>query len=313
MKTENKPANAIGFGICHLSIVPLRAQPTSTSEQVSQLVFGDTFQVFKESPNQKFVFIIIDADQYQGWIEKSRWRKVTLSCYNQAVTNQSYVLIDNYGVVKYPPYQQTIFIASSLPLYHQGILHWDDQPMELLNQVHSIDGQLEQDFILEMAFRFLGTPYLWGGKTIVGVDCSGLVQQVFKLAGYQLPRDAYQQAEMGTNVPNITAAISSDLAFFAREGKVIHVGIIIRFEDIHQLDEVLAERLQKRLENINTGNAEVKPNVEQPFAWVIHAYDWVRVDVLDERGIFNLDEHQYTHLNHSIKRLIIKNKMDLIK
>ncbi|OJJ16448.1 hypothetical protein BKI52_34755 [marine bacterium AO1-C] len=312
MDVENHSYQVIGHGICHLAIIPMRAKPTSKSEQVSQLIFGETFQVLEESQDQKFVFILADFDQYQGWIEKSRWWKATRVCYNQAKASQEYMVAEDFSSLK-GTYQQIILLGSTLPLYNQGILTWDQQTMKFHNSVYHVKKMLGQKFILGISFRFLGTPYLWGGKTITGIDCSGLTQQIFKLANYQLPRDAYQQAEVGINVSTIESTISGDLAFFAREERIIHVGIIVQFEDIKGLDEGLANLLQVKLENVKTTNTETKPNTDEAYTWIIHAYDCVRIDVLDNVGIYNLDERQYTHFNHSFKRVIAKNKLDLIK
>ncbi|HAS43949.1 MAG TPA: hypothetical protein DCS93_25960 [Microscillaceae bacterium] len=313
MQLENQRNQLIGYGICHLAIIPMRAQPTSKSEQVSQLMFGETFQVIKESQDQKFVFVVTDFDQYEGWIEKSRWWRATVTCYNQALADAQYMVIEDHTLLKGTTYKQTIFLGSVLPLYNQGKLVWDGQSMVFSHKVHQVSKPLGQKFILEIGFRFLGTPYLWGGKTIVGIDCSGLTQQVFKLAGYKLPRDAYEQAEIGANQLGVAETTSGDLAFFARGGRIIHVGIVVSFDHIESLDRELANTLQGKLEGLMAKDIDTKPNLTQPYSWIIHAYDCVRVDVLDNTGIYNLDEHQYTHSNHSFKRIINKNKLDLIK
>jgi len=313
MDTGNLSKQTIGYGICHLAIIPMRAEPTSKSEQVSQLMFGETFQVLTLSQDHKFAFIISDFDQYQGWIERSRWWEVTDFYYHEAAISQRYMVVDDFALLKGITYKQTIFLGSTLPLYRKGELVWGHQYLEFYGKVHQANEKFGQKFILEMAFRFLGTPYLWGGKTIAGIDCSGLVQQVFKLAGYPLPRDAYEQAEIGLNVPDIASTISGDLPFFARNGRIIHVGIIVKFDDIIDIDGELAQVLQNRLEAVEKKETEVKPNLTQPYTWIVHAYDCVRVDVLDQVGIYNLDECQYTHTNEAFKRIIHKNKLDLIK
>jgi cell wall-associated NlpC family hydrolase len=123
--------------------------------------------------------------------------------------------------------------------------------------------------IVPSALAFLGTPYLWGGRTIWGIDCSGFVQTIFGGNGYQLPRDAYQQQEVGIEV-DFEDADKNDLAFFAnKEGKIVHVGLI--------LDN------KKR---------------------IIHASGEVRIDTLDNNGILVSGEKKYSHVLHSIKRVI---------
>jgi cell wall-associated NlpC family hydrolase len=111
---------------------------------------------------------------------------------------------------------------------------------------------------------------LWGGRSIFGIDCSGFVQIVYRVNGINLPRDAYQQAEVGELV-DIENAKTNDLAYFANDaGKIIHVGIVIR--------------------NRNS----IK---------IIHASGKVRIDILNKKGIYNEETKTYSHQLHSIKRI----------
>jgi cell wall-associated NlpC family hydrolase len=119
------------------------------------------------------------------------------------------------------------------------------------------------------ALKFAGMPYLWGGRSLFGLDCSGFTQLVFKMAGIRLRRDAWQQSEQGILVPFITSARPGDLAFFQNEeGKITHTGVLL-------------------------GNNKI-----------IHASGEVRVDAIDHYGIFNAGQQRYTHLLRLIKRYI---------
>lgn len=127
--------------------------------------------------------------------------------------------------------------------------------------------------IAACAKQFLNAPYLWGGRTILGIDCSGFTQIVFALNDYTLPRDAYQQAEAGDNVAFIEESQAGDLAFFDNaEGRIVHVGIIISDESDQRL--------------------------------IIHASGKVRIDVIDHQGIYNRDAGLYTHQLRIIKRIV---------
>ncbi len=115
----------------------------------------------------------------------------------------------------------------------------------------------------------MNAPYLWGGKTPFGIDCSGFTQMVYKLNGHALLRDASEQASQGIALSFIEESEPGDLAFFDNsEGQIIHVGIIM--EDNH----------------------------------IIHAHGKVRIDRLDHSGIYNIDKKIHTHKLRVIKKII---------
>ena len=161
----------------------------------------------------------------------------------------------------------TVSLGSSLPFYNNKNL--------LLNKTQfNYEGTVvarnqPKTSIIEIAFRYLNTPYLWGGKTPFGIDCSGFTQMVYKLCGYKLLRDATQQATQGEVLSFIEESEPGDLAFFDNnEGVITHVGIIM------------------------------KDN------YIIHAHGKIRVDRLDHSGIFNIDTHKHTHKLRVIKKII---------
>ena len=131
------------------------------------------------------------------------------------------------------------------------------------------NGINEKDDLVKTAFLYLNAPYLWGGKTPFGIDCSGFTQMVYKLNGYKLLRDVSQQATQGEALSFIEESQPGDLAFFDNsEGEIVHVGIIM------------------------------KDN------YIIHAYGKVRIDRLDQSGIYNTEARKHTHKLRVIKKII---------
>jgi cell wall-associated NlpC family hydrolase len=132
-----------------------------------------------------------------------------------------------------------------------------------------VSGVKPKDNLVKTAYQYLNSPYLWGGKTPFGIDCSGFTQMVYKLNGYKLLRDASQQSTQGEVLSFIEESEPGDLAFFDNEeGKIIHVGIM--------------------LEN----------------NYIIHASGKVRIDRLDHLGIYNAEINRHTHRLRVIKKII---------
>ncbi|EAY29031.1 C40 family peptidase [Microscilla marina] len=291
------------FGICHLGIIPVRAAPASKSEQVTQLLFGETFQVTKVSADHKFVWIIADYDEYSGWVDISRWQEVSEAFYQKAKQAQHLMVDQAFALLTKSVYTNTLSFGSTLPTYTKGELYWEET-MCYNAKIRDTRNKVDKHQIIWIAFIFLGTPYLWGGKSIFGIDCSGLTQLVYKAGGYFLPRDAYQQAAFGAKVARLTEAKTGDLVFFARKDNIIHVGIVLIISDIYKTFPAIAQKMEETVTILEGQKLEVNPATKQPYQWVLHAYDCVRIDILDSKGIYNANEKQYTHYTHSIKQII---------
>jgi cell wall-associated NlpC family hydrolase len=162
--------------------------------------------------------------------------------------------------------QLTLLPGSILPFYSKNIFLIGHQEYKLEGN-HIRMSQAEMN-LAEVAVTYLKSPYLWGGKTPFGIDCSGFTQQVFSICGIRLPRDAWQQASCGTAVDHLEDAQPGDLAFFDNDkNRIIHVGIIFEKNKI------------------------------------IHASGEVRIDLLDRKGIWNKDKNLYSHKLRNIQRM----------
>lgn len=253
------------YGICHLSTIALRLQPSHRSEMCTQLLFGEMYTVIDTEGDWLKVKCI--NDEYEGWMPLNQYYEVNEAYFESYVLGKHVVCVDDVAVLEQGSNVILICLGATLPFFNGkecvlGTQKWTYQGAPW----HTKNNVAEQ--LQFFAFRYLNAPYLWGGKTIWGTDCSGFVQTVYKLVGYQLFRDAYQQAEMGVKV-DLSQTTTGDLAFFENEaGKITHVGIML-------------------------GNERI-----------IHAHGSVRIDVVDEKGIFNLTTKKYSHKLSKIKRML---------
>lgn len=247
------------FGLCNLSIVPLRAEAADPSELVSQVLYGEVFKVLEE--RKKWSRIRLAFDSYEGWIDNKQFlfisEEVYLEC-NSTIQKYSSELVDfisddDNGLLSIC-IGSTVNAASYLNHSFEGI---------------AFSGKKPKESIIETALHYINAPYLWGGKTPFGIDCSGFTQMVYKLNGYRLLRDASLQATQGESLSFIEESEPGDLAFFDNsEGNITHVGIIMKDH------------------------------------YIIHAHGKVRIDHLDHSGIFNAELGKHTHKLRVIKRII---------
>ncbi len=215
------------YGICNLAVIPLRAEPSDKSEQLSQVLFGEAFEILEWK--ERWVKICMVNEKYEGWIGRLQFAMLGHIAYKslkqhpapityRAVT-QAWKKADNS--VMYLP------VGSSLVFLKGTTCHIANEKFEIIGEI----GETEN--IATTAKSFLNTAYLWGGRTHYGIDCSGFAQAVYKLQGIRLNRDAYMQAEQGKVVESLADAQLGDLAFFENEeGRVIHVGILFNSEQI---------------------------------------------------------------------------------
>jgi hypothetical protein len=252
------------FGICNLAIVPLRLEANDRSEMTSQVLFGEHFKILEQT--EKWSRIEIAADGYNGWIDNKQFKIISEEAYNKLshspmVLNGDlieYITIPGNGLLPIP-------MGASLSFLDQNDINTDQYVFEGLKA----SGINSKQNIIQTAYLYLNAPYLWGGKTPFGIDCSGFVQMVYRLNGYNIQRDASQQAMEGEALSFIEESEPGDLAFFDNEeGRIIHVGILM--EDNH----------------------------------IIHAHGKVRIDRLDHLGIYNIDTKRHTHKLRVIKKII---------
>lgn len=248
------------FGVITHSVIPLREEATHKSQMVSQLLFGEAVEVLQSL--EEWLYVKNIADDYVGWIEQKQFTFLEEIAFNQWVNTPKKIVSSPFGTLENKANQTQILIpagaiiAESTQFSIGGISYVYHQELS------------SKSTISEIAHHFINAPYLWGGKTVFGFDCSGFVQTVFNIVGISLPRDAFQQAELGDVVDFLQEVKAGDLAFFHNEeDRITHVGILLSPTQI------------------------------------IHCSGLVRIDNIDHQGIYNLSLGKYTHPLRVVKRL----------
>ena len=252
------------FGICNLAIIPVRLDPSDRSEQVTQLLFGEHFTILEQQA--KWSKIKIAFDNYEGWIDNKQYQDITEKQFK--TLNESPIVLssDLIEFISNPKNELLpISIGSSLSFLNDDSINISNFLFEGIKTC----GVKPKSNLVKTAYMYMNAPYLWGGKTPFGIDCSGFTQMVYKLNGYHLLRDASQQATQGEVLSFIEESEPGDLAFFDNEeGNIIHVGIM--------------------LDN----------------NYIIHASGKVRIDRLDHLGIYNAETNRHTHKLRVIKKIV---------
>lgn len=247
------------LGVCPIGLIPMRKEAKETSEMVSQILFGEVFKIIKIIGNWAYINLL--HDQYEGWIDKQMYMDyIPDSSLKACVSRKLFsTLINESGNKVIIPFGSTLLFN-------------EDKTILLNNKSYIIDDDLHaNESLYELGLKYLNTPYLWGGRSPMGIDCSGFIQNIFKACNISLPRDAYQQYEIGDKVDSLNRAQENDLAYFSnKEGKIIHVGIL------------------------------KSPNV------ILHSSGRVKESKIDATGIWNDHQTDYTHQLTGIRRISLK-------
>ncbi|MBS1655208.1 MAG: C40 family peptidase [Bacteroidetes bacterium] len=253
------------FAACTVPAAPVRKEAAHRSEMVSQLLFGETMQVLEK--DREWLHIRSLHDGYIGWLTNHLVTEIDEATANHktewVVTGLLNTIHVNGKPMQVPVGSSLIGFAAAKG--KAGKLEYEYAGREMMNR-YAV--QPDDAIVTELTSKWLNAPYLWGGRTPLGVDCSGFCQVVFKQMGIDLLRDAWQQAEQGKPVDHLADTKCGDLAFFDNaEEKIIHVGIL------------------------------VSPGK------IIHSSGKVRIDTIDEGGIINADTGERTHHLKTIRRM----------
>lgn len=254
----------MSYAVCCVPVAPVRIEPDHTTEMVSQLLFGECCIITVVEKNG-WVKIVNKLDAYTGWCQQSHFQEIDDTHYYSEANDFT---ADWVNEIDYNGHPMLVPLGSSLTAMKNGNVFWRKNIVHYKGKLwNPLTAKKDTKTIKQLAFKFLNTTYLWGGKSVFGIDCSGFTQSVFKLLNIHLLRDAQQQATQGELVGFLQQAHCGDLAFFDdEEGRIIHVGILLN------------------------------PNE------IIHAAGKVRVDKIDNEGIVNAETGNRTQRLRIIKR-----------
>lgn len=251
------------YAVIAVPAAPVRRKARHQREMVSQLLFGEKVEVLK-AKTSLWVKVRSLHDDYEGWVTNTLLKEISEK---EAKAKVEFVTTGMMNEILIGESKMKIPFGSSLP----GFLEGKGSIGELKYNysgffVNRTEIKPDAGHVEKLTEQWLHAPYLWGGRTIFGVDCSGFVQVNYKMMGIDLPRDAWQQAQQGQTVRKLKDAICGDLAFFDDKEEIVHAGILLGPDRI------------------------------------IHASGKVRIDTIDKKGIINSDTGKRTHLLKSIKR-----------
>jgi cell wall-associated NlpC family hydrolase len=248
-------------------VIPLRSEASDKSELVSQILFGETLEIL--SKEKQWLRVRTHADDYEGWIDEKQIKTISANDFKRTQQLPHTCSLELTTTAFSKTGSVIVLIGSTFPLYENQKFKLGDEEFQTEGDTINTGTTDLSNRIAWNALKFAGAPYLWGGRSLFGMDCSGFTNVVFKLSGIKLRRDAWQQSEQGMLISFIDQSRAGDLAFFHNEeGKITHVGIILEGKKI------------------------------------IHASGYVRVDTIDHYGIYNEEQKRYTHQLRLVKRII---------
>lgn len=255
------------FGICRLSVASVRSEPSDKAEQITQLLFGDHYEIIETAKDKKWLKIRLYFDQYTGWIDAKQHQPISREYHDHINNSEFKITTDITASLLYNKSPLIVLLGSIIPISSAELFKMEEQ-FAFNGEAKNLGLKRDFEFLRSIAQKYLNAPYQWGGKNPFGIDCSGFTQMVFKICGYKLLRDASQQATHGKLV-NYADGKPGDLAFFQNEeGKIIHTGILLGPDRI------------------------------------IHASGKVRIDQFKPEGILNADTKNITHRFSHLRRIL---------
>ncbi len=283
------------------SVVPVRTEASETSEQITQMLFGEICTI--EERKTRWIRVKLALDGQIGWVDAKMIAPLSTDeykSYSAALKAAAYVAFPMaYAVSENNGQTIPLTAGTRLTNYHNG--HF-----EVLGVGFRIDAgmvltkplEMTQPNLLQSVRFFLNVPYLWGGKNALGMDCSGFTQTILSLFGHKIPRNASEQVTQGRLISRLSSSKAGDLAFFCH------------------YEEAATQEITSNLKQQSTEtNAIARQKITHvgiliDSERIIHCSGRVKIEKIDTTGIFSVEQSdtahpdgQYTHRLLSIRRL----------
>ena len=274
-------AHSTEYVINHCPVTPVREEPAHAAEQATQLLFGEVCEVVDR--HSSWTKIRSTMDGQVGWVVSKMLTPVSEEAIRLLGERRE---ANGEGVVATPMAVATdtktgeqliLTIGTRLPYYKKGTFEVLGKKYKINPRcVYEVKGErseVKSEDVVRVAQSLLNVSYLWGGKNIMGYDCSGFTQTVYSVFGINLLRNAREQVTQGQVVSSLAEAQPGDLVFFDHSDrnpeatKITHVGMLISPTE------------------------------------VIHCAGYVHVDKIDEMGI-RLANGKLSHHLVQIKRYL---------
>lgn len=245
------------YAIVNVSAAPVRKKPDHRTEMVNQLLFGETVQILKK---KGWLWLKVRSlhDGYEGWMTNTLLEETDELTAN---LRQPFILSDLTGTAIQEQENKLLTCGATFAGFKDGKAIAGGKEFVITGKVvNRFEVTKAGDVVGELIRPWLNVPYLWGGRTPLGIDCSGFTQVIFKQLGIDLPRDAWQQAEVGEPVTDYMQARCGDLVFFGKKGRITHVGILLENNEmVHSSGKVRIDRLgSDGREQIKTGGGKLR-------------------------------------------------------
>lgn len=257
-----------GYGVCRLALVSLRAGPSDSSTQLSQLLFGDHYEVLQQSGDKRWLYIRVYMDQCEGWIDHLMHHDITSEYFRQINNANFKIVTDVTTSILYKQSALTILLGSIVPISNSELFKMEER-FAFNGEAKSLGQKRDLEFLKSIALKYVNAPCQPGGKSPFGIDGAALMQMIFRISGYTIPRFVLQQSAQMERFQQTDMPLPGSLCFF--EDLVLcspHVGLL--------------------LDNDR----------------VLHVHGKVRLDHVVPEGIFNPDTGVVAHIWKGYKRIL---------